>query len=381
MSATLADRIPPPLPGSSMRIAFARLRRRRFAFAGALFMACLALVAVFADVLASDLPIACKLHGTTYLLPNLTRPPVLASYDCARIEDESDEGDWAIHPLVRFGPSQTSARGRIETLRSPSLAAGHPFGTDDRGRDVFARIVHGARTSLTVALLAVLGFVSIGAAFGALAGFFGGMLDAIVARLVEALSAFPTVVLVLVVQALLPRPTLLTMLFAIGLSRWPEITRLVRAEVLLVTSQEYVTAARALGASPLRVLVRHVLPNVKAPIAVAMTFGIASVVLIEASLSFLRVGVPPSTPSWGETLSEVRDHGEAWWLLVIPGLFVFSTVASLNLVAEALRDLLDPRIRIESLHPAMRPIGGAGKGSERPDAMPPSSRAASTGAL
>ncbi|MDB4994403.1 MAG: Dipeptide transport system permease protein DppC [Myxococcaceae bacterium] len=376
MSPTLADVMPPPLPGSSMRIAFLQLRRRRFAFAGALFIACLALVAVFADLLASDLPIACKFHGTTYLLPNLTRPPVLASYDCARIEDESDEGDWAIHPLVRFGPSQTSARGRIEALHSPSLGEGHPFGTDDRGRDVFARTVHGARTSLTVALLAVLGFVSIGAAFGALAGFFGGMLDAIVARLVEALSAFPTVVLVLVVQALLPRPTLLTMLLAIGLSRWPEITRLVRAEVLLVASQEYVTAARALGASPLRVLVRHVSPNVKAPIVVAMTFGIASVVLIEASLSFLRVGVPPSTSSWGETLSEVRDHGEAWWLLVIPGLFVFSTVASLNLVAEALRDLLDPRLRIESLHPAMRPIGSTGQGAE---AMPPSATTASTG--
>jgi peptide/nickel transport system permease protein len=376
VSATLTDIMPPPLPGSSMRIAFAQLRRRRFAFAGALFIACLALVAVFADLLASDLPIACKLHGQTYLLPNLTRPPILASYDCARIEDESDEGDWAIHPLVRFGPSQTSARGRIEALRAPSLALGHPFGTDDRGRDVFARTVHGARTSLTVALLAVLGFVSIGAAFGALAGFFGGMLDAVVARLVEALSAFPTVVLVLVVQALIPRPTLLTMLLAIGLSRWPEITRLVRAEVLLVASQEYVTAARALGASPLRVLIRHVSPNVKAPVVVAMTFGIASVVLIEASLSFLRVGVPPSTPSWGETLSVVRDHGEAWGLLAIPGLFVFSTVASLNLVAEALRDLLDPRLRIESLHPAMRPIGSAGKGAE---AMPPSSTTASTG--
>lgn len=354
-SALIAKR-----PENSVRIAFEHLGRNRLPFIGSVFIACLVLTAIFADLLASDLPVACRLHGSTYVLPNLNRPPALASYDCARIEDELGEGDWAIYPLVRFGPSQSSAHGRIDALRPPSLLRGHPFGTDDRGRDVFARVVHGARTSLTASLVAVLGFVSVGAALGAIAGFFGGVFDGFVARLVETVSAFPTIVLVLVVQALLPHPTMVTMLIAIGLTRWPEITRLVRAEVMLVASQEYVFAARALGASPWRVLTRHVFPNIKAPIVVALTFGIASVVLIEASLSFLRVGVPPPTPSWGETLSEVRDHTEAWWLLVVPGLAVFATVSSLNLIGEALRDLVDPRLRVgATLHSGPGPTASS----------------------
>ncbi len=336
------------VPESSVRSVFRHLRRNRLPFIGGVFIACLVLTAIFADVLASDLPVACRVHGSTHILPNLNRPPTLASYDCARIEDELGEGDWAVYPLVRFGPSQTSAHGRIDALRPPSFLHGHPFGTDDRGRDVFARVVHGARTSLTAALIAVLGFVGVGAALGAFAGFFGGIFDGFVARLVETVSAFPTIVLVLVVQALLPHPTMVTMLIAIALTRWPEITRLLRAEVMIVASQEYVLAARALGATPWRVLTRHVFPNVKASIVIALTFGIASVVLIEASLSFLRVGVPPPTPSWGETLSEVRDHTEAWWLLVVPGLAVFATVSSLNLIGEALRDLLDPRLRVDA---------------------------------
>jgi len=312
-------------------------------------MACFALVAIFADLLASDLPIACRLHDRTFILPNLTRPPALAPYDCQRTEDELGEGDWALYPLVRFGPTQTSARGRIEALLPPfsggSSALSHPLGTDDRGRDVFARLVHGARTSLTVGLLSVVAFIGIGALLGALAGFYGGLIDSVVARLIETLTAFPTIVLVLVIQGLVAHPTLSTMLLAIALTRWTEVARLVRAEVMLVTSQEYVLAARALGARPGRVLWKHVLPNAIAPMLVAATFGVASVVLIEASLTFLRVGVPPPTPSWGEMLSEARDHALAWWLLLLPGLAVFTTVVALNLIGEALRDALDPRQR------------------------------------
>jgi peptide/nickel transport system permease protein len=338
-----------PTPATSaLTIALGHLRQNRVAFLGATALACLALVAIFADLLASDLPIACRLHGRTYVLPNLTRPPALASYDCQRTEDELGKRDWALYPLVRFGPTQTSARGRTEALSSPwpvSSDLAHPLGTDDRGRDVFARLVHGARTSLTVGLISVVAFLGIGAFLGALAGFYGGFVDVVVARLVETLTAFPTLVLVLVVQGLVAHPTLSTMLLAIGLTRWTEVARIVRAEVLLVTSQEYVLAARALGARPWRVLSRHVLPNAMAPLLVAATFGVASVVLIEASLAFLRVGVPPSTPSWGEMLSEARDHVSAWWLLLPPGLAVFTTVAALNLVGEAFRDALDPRQR------------------------------------
>jgi peptide/nickel transport system permease protein len=328
----------------ALTIALSQLRQSRLAFVGATVIACFTLVAIFADLLASDLPIACRLHDSTFVLPSLTHPPALAAYDCERVEDELGAGDWALYPLVRFGPTQTSARGRIVALLPPSSLA-HPLGTDDRGRDVFARLVHGARTSLTVGLISVVAFIGIGAGLGALAGFYGGVVDALVSRLVETLTAFPTIVLVLVVQGLVAHPTMSTMLLAIGLTRWTEVARLVRAEVLLVTSQEYVLAARALGARPARVLSRHVLPNAIAPVLVAATFGVASVVLIEASLTFLRVGVPPPTASWGEMLSEARDHAVAWWLLVLPGLAVFATVVALNLVGEALRDALDPRQR------------------------------------
>lgn len=343
------SRLPGPTrerPPSAIRAGIKRLRKNRLAFAGSLALALLTLLAVFADVLASDLPLACHVRGHTFLLPNLTRPNALAAYDCQRVEDELGEGDWAVFPLVRFGPTQTSARGRIEALRPPHLFRSHPLGTDDRGRDVFARLVYGARTSLTVGLIAVIAFVGIGALLGALAGFYGGFIDSVVSRLVETLTAFPTLVLVLVVQALLPKPSMATMLLAIGLTRWTEVARLVRAEVLLVSSQDYVMAARALGARPWRVLQKHVAPNAIAPVLVAATFGIASVVLIEASLAFLRVGLPPPTPSWGEMLSEARDHATAWWLLLLPGLAVFGTVVSLNLVGEALRDALDPRLKL-----------------------------------
>jgi peptide/nickel transport system permease protein len=329
----------------ALTIALSQLRQSKLAFVGATVIACFALVSIFADLLASDLPVACRLHESTFVLPALTHPSALAAYDCERIEDELGDGDWALYPLVRFGPTQTSARGRIQALLPPLTQGPHPLGTDDRGRDVFARLVHGARTSLTVGLLSVVAFIGIGAGLGALAGFYGGLVDSLVSRLVETLTAFPTIVLVLVVQGLVAHPTMSTMLLAIGLTRWTEVARLVRAEVLLVTSQEYVLAARALGARPGRVLSRHVLPNAIAPVLVAATFGVASVVLIEASLTFLRVGVPPPTASWGEMLSEARDHAFAWWLLVLPGLAVFATVVALNLVGEALRDALDPRQR------------------------------------
>lgn len=352
---------------SALRIAIAQLGKSRLARAGALVVACLALVAIFADVLASDLPILCRVHGVVYVGPNLTHPPALAGYDCARVAQERRPGDWALYPLVRFGPAQTSTA----LLTGPSLRSAHWLGTDALGRDVFARTVHGTRTALTVGLIAVFAFAGIGIALGSLAGFFGGVMDTLVSRLVETLTAFPTIVLVLVIQAILPKPTMYTLLLALGLTRWTEVARLVRAEVMRVTGEDYITAARALGASPSRVLRRHVLPNAMAPALVAATFGIASVILIEASLDFLRVGLPASVPSWGETLSEARDHSEAWWLLVFPGATVFATVAALNLVGEALRDALDPRMR-DGFHPGDAPEHAHGA---RESALPPSAAA------
>jgi peptide/nickel transport system permease protein len=296
----------------------------------------LTLVAVFADLLAAELPLACKIHGSIYLFPNVTQPTELTSMDATTL---AREAEWSVFPLVAHGPSQRSP----STLRGPGALAGHPLGTDREGRDVFARIVHGTRSTLVFAFAAVAASIALGALFGGLAGLFGGSTDAIVGRAIETVSAFPPLVLVLGVQAAVPRPTLATLFFAIAVTRWPEVARLVRAEVMTASTRDYVMAARALGASPMRVLRRHVAPNVRGPLIVAAAVGISAVVLTEASLDFLRVGAPAGAPSWGETMGQFRDAPHAWWLLAFPGALLVATVIGHNLVGEALRDALDPR--------------------------------------
>ncbi len=325
------------------RIALAELTRSRLARLGALLLACLVLVAIFADVLASDLPILCRWRGALYLIPNVTHPAALSGVDCARMAREHDPGDWQIQPLVAHGPSEIPELPSDALM--PPLTLGHPFGTDGFGRDLFARVVHGTRTALGLGLGASFVLVAIGVALGALAGFLGGVVDALVARTVEALTAIPTLVLVLVVSALVPHPTTATLLWTIALTRWTELARLVRAEVLLTLGSDYVNAARALGASPLRVLRRHVLPNAIGPAIVAAAFGVASVVVVEAAVDFLRVGSPDATASWGESLGEARANPQAWWLVAFPVTALVVTLAALNLVGEAARDALDPRLR------------------------------------
>jgi peptide/nickel transport system permease protein len=331
------------------RIALARLGRDRLARAGALVLACLALVAVFADLLASDEPVACRWHGVVYVLPAVTHPPALAGLDDAALRRSEVAGDWVIPALVAHGPGEAGKES--EAMEAP-LSAGHPLGTDAHGRDLFARVVHGTRTALGLGLGASLVLVAIGVALGGLAGFAGGVVDALVSRTVESLTAIPTLVLVLVVGALVPHPTTATLLWTIALTRWTELARLVRAEVLHGLGEDYATAARALGASPARVLLRHVLPNAVGPAIVAAAFGVASVVLIEAAVDFLRVGSPDTMASWGEAMGEARANGSAWWLIVFPGAALLATLVSLNLVGEAARDALDPRLRGAS--------GGAG---------------------
>lgn len=304
---------------------------------GFLVAALLLMLSIFADVVASDLPIACKVHGTIYVLPNVTRPHALDAMDRRALDAEAD---WAIHPLVAHGPLLAPGDPR-DPLRAPTSA--HPLGTDREGRDVFARVVHGTRSYLVFALAAVLASLALGVLFGAIAGLFGGAADALVERIVESVSAFPPLVLVLGIQAAVPEPTLLTLFFAIALTRWPEIARLVRGEVMLASTRDYVLAARAIGASPLRVLGRHILPNVRTPLVVAASMGVSTVVLTEASLDFLRVGAPAGAASWGETMSQFRDAPSAWWLLVFPGALLVATIVAYNLMGEALRDALDPR--------------------------------------
>lgn len=331
---------PPARPAlGTLRRALGEVLRRRRGRSAALVAALFAMLAVFADLVASDRPIACSLHGTVFVLPCVTRPAELAAWDNARIAAETRHGGFVVTPLVAWGPSQETG-----AVAAPPLSAGHVLGTDAHGRDVLARLVHATRTALGLGVLAVVAIVAIGAVLGALAGYFGRRVDAVIARAIDVLSSFPSIVILVVVQALQPHPTVGGLLVAIGLTRWPEVARLVRAEVQVVASRDYAMAARALGARPARVLWRHVLPNARGPIFVAAALGLGQLVVLEASLSFLRVGVPPPAASFGEMLGELRDGHAYWWLVILPGALVVVLTLALHVLGEALRDGFDPRL-------------------------------------
>jgi len=331
---------------TTTRIAVSRLTRDPMARAGALILALLAMFAIFADLLASELPIACRWRGAVYALPDVTHPAELRGLDSRAMQRTLAPGDWVIPTPVQRGAGDPSAAA---DLPAAPLAPGHPLGTDASGRDVLAAIVHGARAALGPGLLASAVLVAIGVALGALAGFAGGVADAVVSRLVEALMAIPTLLLVLVVASMVPGTTQAAVLATVALTRWTELARLVRAETLVALRADYVAAARALGAPAARVLWRHVLPNVIAPAIVAAAFALAWVVLAVATVDFLRAGTetPGLAPhaSWGEMLGESRLHPGAWWLVAFPGAALLSTLIALHLVAEGARNALDPRLR------------------------------------
>jgi len=228
-------------------------------------------------------------------------------------------------------------------LRPPSLA--HPFGTDELGRDVFARVLFGGRVSLIVGVSSVALAMLIGGVWGLLAGYFRGWVDSLLMRLVDALLSFPFLVLAIALAAVLG-PGLFNTILAITFVTSPAVARLVRGQVLAEMERDYVSAAVALGASHSRILFRHILPNIGGPLIVQGSLSTANAILAEATLSFLGLGVQPPTPSWGSMLNAARGYLEyAPWLAVFPGLAIFFVVLSLNLLGDALRDFLDPRTR------------------------------------
>jgi peptide/nickel transport system permease protein len=221
---------------------------------------------------------------------------------------------------------------------------GHPFGTDQLSRDVLARVVAGARISLSVALLAVLVSATIGAAVGLIAGYWGGLVDAALMRLVDGAMAIPRLFLLLLTLAVWERIPLLALMIMIGVSGWFGTSRLVRAEVLRLREENYVRAAEAMGARRRHIIFRHLLPNALGPLLVASTLGVGDVILLEAGLSFLGLGVQPPTPSWGGMILDSKEVlVSAPWTGIFPGLAIVITVLSVNLFGEALRDALDPR--------------------------------------
>ena len=241
--------------------------------------------------------------------------------------------------LASFDPAQYD-RGRI--LVGPSSE--NWLGTDAVGRDVYSRMVYGARVSLLVGFVSVGISVLIGILLGALAGYFGGYVDGVIMRFVDLMLCFPSMFLILAVIAFIG-PSIWNVMIVIGLTGWMGVCRLVRAEFLTLRERDYVVAARALGAGPLRIIFRHLLPNALAPVLVAAVLGVAGAILTETALSYLGLGVQPPTPSWGNILADGRANMDiAWWLSVFPGLAILVTMLGYNLFGEGLRDALDPRV-------------------------------------
>jgi len=243
--------------------------------------------------------------------------------------------------LAPYDPSAQLDIVRLKSL-APSLA--HPFGTDPYSRDVLSRVLYGARVSLSIAFAAVALSVSFGVLVGVVAGYVGGVVDAVLMRLVDAALAIPRLLLIIAVVALWGSVSVTALTILIAGVTWFAVSRLVRAETLTVRDRDYVVAARALGVSPWRIVLRHVLPNVVGPGIVSATLAVGSVILLEAGLSYLGIGVRPPTASWGSIIQDGAERvSDLWWLTVFPGLAIVITVFACNALGDALRDALDPR--------------------------------------
>ncbi|NUQ64633.1 MAG: ABC transporter permease [Pirellulales bacterium] len=268
-------------------------------------------------------------------------------------EFHSDQTEWGVYPPIPFGPTEQDIDSTFQPplyAKSPEKAHDvhdtlpHVLGTDNAGRDVLVQMIYGTRIALTIGFIAVGLYISIGIVLGAIAGYFGGYVDIIISRIIEVILLFPAFFLILTLVGLLG-PSIYIIMVVIGLTGWPTIARLIRGEVLKQRAIDYVAAARVLGASHLRVIFRHILPNAISPALVAAPFGIAGAIVTEAGLSLLGFGVRPPTPTWGTLLRLGNANYHYWWLVVIPSLAIFLAVTIFNLVGSGLRDAMDPRLR------------------------------------
>ncbi|MFQ5881643.1 MAG: ABC transporter permease [Candidatus Methylomirabilales bacterium] len=240
-----------------------------------------------------------------------------------------------------LAPRSPTEQVLADGLKGPSFA--HPFGQDRLGRDLLSRTLHGARISFWVATVAVSISLGIGLFVGAAAGYLGGMVDELLMRLVDILQAFPGILLAIAFAAIMG-PSITNVVVALSLIGWVGYARLTRGQILVVREMEFVAAARALGGSGMRLILRHLLPNILGPILVEASFGFASVIVAEASLSFLGLGAQPPTPSWGAMLNEARQYLlVAPHMTFFPGLAIVVAVMGFNFLGDGLRDLLDPR--------------------------------------
>ena len=238
-----------------------------------------------------------------------------------------------------YDPDKTQL---LAIYEPPSLA--HPFGTDDLGRDLATRILYGGRVSLTIGLLAVTVAITMGTLVGVAAGYYGGWIDSLLMRFVDALYSFPRLFLLILFGVFFRGMTVGVIILVLGLLSWLTTSRLVRATFLSIKQREFVEAARSVGARDRRIIFRHILPNSLAPIIVAGTLGVGGAIIAESTLSFLGLGIQPPTASWGNMLNHATtDMGKAPWIAFFPGFFIFLAVISINFIGDGLRDALDPR--------------------------------------
>jgi peptide/nickel transport system permease protein len=235
----------------------------------------------------------------------------------------------------------------LDNIEEPPSSE-HLLGTDDLGRDVLSRILFGGRVSLTVGIVASIMQITIGVSLGAIAGYFGGIVDSIIMRVVDIIMCFPFFIIAIAMAAVLG-PSMNNIIIIVGVLYWTRVARIVRAEVLSLKEREYIEAAKAFGLNPWEIIKNHILPNVMAPVLVYATLAIANGILTEASLSFLGMGVKPTIPSWGNMLSaaqSMRILKSKWWMWMPPGTMVLLTVLSINFLGDGLRDALDPKLKV-----------------------------------
>ena len=242
-----------------------------------------------------------------------------------------------------IAPYKYYEQNLINSFQSPSKE--HLFGTDEFGRDILSRIIHGSRISLQVGLIAVGISVIFGGFFGAVAGYYGGRIDNLIMRGMDILLSIPSILLAIAIAASLG-PGLYNMMVAVGISTTPQYARIIRGSVLSLRGQEFVEAAKAVGSSDTRIIMKHILPNCLAPIIVQSTLGVASAILTAAGLSFIGLGIQPPTPEWGAMLSGGREYIRDYaYMTVFPGLAIMITILALNFLGDGLRDMLDPKLK------------------------------------
>ncbi len=351
-------------PRGYWREVWRRYRKNRLGLLALGVVAFLGVVAAGAPFIAGTKPILCRYKGNWYF-PCLSyykrswENPVFTGDFRFRTEfypnvlRDKDPEHIVVWPLIYADPYRPIEDGEWpgrpgDPPRSPPSWR-NPFGTDRNGHDVLARMVHGTSLALLVGFVAMGIAAVIGITVGGLAGYFGGWIDVLFSRLIELVMSIPSLILILALVPIIEKSTIWHLMAVIGCIRWYAIARYVRGEFLRLKETEFVMAARALGVPPFRLIFRHMLPNSLAPVIVALSFGIASAILLESAFSFLGLVSNFSTPSWGRILNEgfpsLTGDSPQWWLILFPGLAIFTAVLVYNLIGDAFQEASDPRLK------------------------------------